>query len=60
MLYVPSCGDDACCTPYCELGDDAGCEAQVPGTACHGPLIWSQTPREGEVCSQVGVCSLEW
>jgi hypothetical protein len=54
---LPSCSDDYCCTPYCELGDDAGCAAQVPGTACFGPLMWSEAGTEG--CSQVGVCSLE-
>jgi hypothetical protein len=56
--YLPSCSDYACCTPYCEMGDDAGCHAQVPGTGCYGPLIWGEPAPEE--CSQVGVCTLEW
>jgi hypothetical protein len=55
--YLPSCGDERCCTPYCEMGDDAGCQAQVPGTGCFGPLIWGEPV--AEECSQVGVCTLE-
>ena len=56
--FLPSCSDNACCTPYCEIGDDAGCHLQVPGTKSYGPLIWSEPTAEG--CSQVGACTLEW
>lgn len=52
--YVPGCANAGCCTAYCALGDDASCEAAVPGTGCSEAL--AQPLADG--CPIYGVCSL--
>lgn len=51
---LPSCGGDSCCTTYCELGDDASCDAALPGTVCSDAL--ANPMADG--CPAYGLCAL--
>ena len=52
---VPGCMDAACCSPWCTLGDDASCEAALPGTVC---TPWSAEKPTGCGDAELGYCAL--
>lgn len=53
----PDCaGDVGCCTPYCEVGNDAPC-AEIAGTSCERWFIEGMAPPGFE---QLGVCTVPW
>lgn len=52
--YLPSCEGWSCCTPFCAAGDDASCDAAVPGTVC-SDRFRTLAP---EGCPEFGGCFL--
>ncbi len=56
---LPSCrpGSLGCCAPWCTIGDDAACEAAIPGTVCTPWLEEGTTPL-GCDDATLGVCTL--
>jgi hypothetical protein len=49
---LPECLGDACCSPICLTGDDAGCEGSWPGTVCSDALDYPLM----EGCPTHGAC----
>jgi hypothetical protein len=52
---VPGCMDAGCCSPWCTVGDDASCEAALPGTVC---TPWSAAQPTGCGDVDLGYCAL--
>jgi hypothetical protein len=51
---LPECLSDYCCSSFCVTGDDAGCEASVPGTVCSDALTYPLV----EGCPTYGYCMI--
>jgi hypothetical protein len=54
---LPECTSLGCCSPWCTLGDDAACEAALPGTVCM-PWLPDGEPPNGCGNETLGYCAL--